>query len=303
MPVRSRAYLFCFVLASVFLVQAVPSLRAQDSKTPARPKIPWQDGPMVGQLGNVAEIRLPAGYRFTAKEGTLQLLERTQNPASGSELGAIIPIVEDKSDFWFLIFEFNEVGYVKDDEKGKLDADAIFESLRSGTEQGNEVRQQKGWKPFHLSGWSKPPFYDEKTHNLTWAVRGKAEGSGEESVNYSTRILGRKGTMNVDLVLSTGQLDKAVASFENVMSGFSFTTGQKYSEFRSGDKIAAYGLTALVAGTAGALALKSGLLAKFWKLIVVGLAALAGMIKRFFGYIKGLFSGKKENEPGSLPQG
>jgi uncharacterized membrane-anchored protein len=305
MPGRSRASIFYLGLLSLCLMLSAPLCRAQESKTTPEPQIPFQDGPVVGKLGNIAEIRIPAGYQFTDKAGTLKLLELTHNPASGSEVGAIVPAVQGDEGVWFAIFEFDEVGYVKDDEKGKLDADAIFESLRSGTEQSNEVRKKRGWKPFHLTGWTKPPYYDEKTHNLTWSVRGRVEGGEKDSINYSTRILGRRGTMNVDLVLALlpEQVAKVVPEFENLLNGFSFTTGQKYSEFRSGDKIAAYGLTALVAGTAGALALKSGLLAKFWKLIVVGLAAIAGVIKKFFGYIKGLFSGKKENEPGSLPQG
>jgi len=45
-----------------------------------------------------------------------------------------------------------------------------------------------------------------------------------------------------------------------MIGGFSYSSGYKYAEWRSGDKVAAYGLTALVAGGAGVALVKSGLL-------------------------------------------
>jgi uncharacterized membrane-anchored protein len=79
------------------------------------------------------------------------------------------------------------------------------------------------------------------------------------------------------------------------MKGFQFTAGEDYSSFRAGDKVAEYGLIALVAGGAGAVAAKTGLLSavvvffkKGAKLIVVGVAALAAFLKK-------LFSGKKDD--------
>ena len=48
------------------------------------------------------------------------------------------------------------------------------------------------------------------------------------------------------------------------------------------DKLAEYGLTALVVGGAGAALLKSGLLAKLWEPLVATLAALGVGIKRLF---------------------
>ena len=46
--------------------------------------------------------------------------------------------------------------------------------------------------------------------------------------------------------------------------------------------MAAYGLTALIAGGVGAAAAKSGLLAKLWKAIVVGIMALVAAIRKMF---------------------
>jgi uncharacterized membrane-anchored protein len=72
-----------------------------------------------------------------------------------------------------------------------------------------------------------------------------------------------------------------------MIGGFTYSPGFKYAEWRRGDKVAAYGLTALVAGGAGVALAKSGLLVKFWKLIVAGLAAAAAALKKMWAKITG----------------
>lgn len=310
MPRRSCLGPFLSVLVGLFLALFLMqhASLAQTSQNAPPPVIPWEDGPTVGRLGNIAQITVPQGYRFTGQSGAIKLLELTQNPSSGHELGALVPdSKDDKQDVWFVIFEFNETGYVKDDEKDKLDAAAILKSLQEGTEESNKVRKERGWQLFHVAGWNKPPFYNPRTNNLTWAIRGVADAMGNqpqgESINYSLRILGRRGTMNVDLVLSPHQVSAVVPEFENLMTGFSYVEGQKYAEFRAGDKIAEYGLTALVVGGAAAAAVKSGLLAKFWKVIVLGFVALAGAIKKIIAYIRRMISGNAAAEDTGTPQG
>lgn len=301
---------FLSVLVGLFLTLfLIPRAALAQSAQNAPPQvIPWEDGPTVGRLGTVAQITVPQGYRFTGQSGAIKLLELTQNPSSGHELGALVPdSKDDNKDVWFVIFEFNETGYIKDDEKDKLDAAAILKSLQEGTEESNKIRKQRGWQLFHVAGWNKPPFYNPRSNNLTWAIRGVADALGDqpqgESINYSLRILGRRGTMNVDLVLSPRQVEAVVPEFENLMTGFSYVEGQKYAEFRAGDKVAAYGLTALVVGGAAAAAVKSGLLAKFWKVIVLGFIALAGAIKKIIAYIRRMLSGNAAAEDTGTPQG
>jgi uncharacterized membrane-anchored protein len=253
---------------------------------PTKPKIDWQVGPTVGHLGDIAQIAIPEGYRFTGKEGAQQVLVLTHNVPNGSELGALIPDAKDAD--WFMIFEFRETGYVKDDDKDSLDADALMKNMREATEEGNQERQKRGWRPLHIAGWEKPPFYDPVTHNLTWATRVKGDDSADQgAVNHSIRLLGRRGTVNVDLVAGPGEYAAGITDFNTLIAGFSYNQGSRYSDFTAGDKVAKYGLAALIAGGAGAVALKTGLLAKFWKLIVVAFAAIAGFIKRIFRAIFG----------------
>jgi uncharacterized membrane-anchored protein len=273
-----------FLLAwSVAGVSQEPQASPQQ---PPGPKIEWQVGPTVGHLGDIAQINIPQGYRFTGKAGAQQVLVITHNVPNGSELGALIPDSKDAD--WFMIFEFRDTGYVKDDDKNSLDADALMKNMREATEAGNEERQKRGWRPLHIAGWEKPPFYDPVTHNLTWATRVKGDDPAETgSVNHSIRLLGRRGTVNVDLVAGPTEYAAGITDFNTLISGFSYNQGSRYSDFTAGDKVAKYGLAALIAGGAGAVALKTGLLAKFWKLIVVAFAAIAGFIKKIFKAIFG----------------
>lgn len=283
--------LFFFALLTLFF-SVVGT--AQEPPSQQQVKINWQDGPTIGQLGDIAQLKLPAGYRFTGKQGALTVMELTHNPPSGKELGVVIPAGGDVK--WFMTFEYSDMGYVKDDEKDKLDADAILKNLQQGTEAANEERRKHGWKPFHVTGWRTAPFYDPVTHNLTWAIDGKGDDpTGDGSVNHSIRLLGRGGTMDVDLVVAPEDYAASLSQFKAVISGFSYIQGQRYADFRAGDKVAKYGLAALIAGGAGAVLLKTGLLAKFWKLIVVGIAAIAGFIKKIFGSIFGSKETKVED--------
>jgi uncharacterized membrane-anchored protein len=235
----------------------------------------WQHGPTKGDLGGIATLVVPEGYQFLGKGDAVKFMELNENPTDGSELGVLVP--EDGS--WFVVYEFSADGYVKDDDRD-LDAGVLLASIRRGTAAANEIRRQKGWATLEILGWQQQPFYDTATNNLTWSIRGSSEGS--TSVNHSTRLLGRRGVMRVNLVAGPEDLGKAVPDFNSVMRGFTFNPGQTYAEFKRGDKVAEYGLTGLIVGGAGVALAKTGLLQKFWKVLVLAFIALAGAVKRFF---------------------
>jgi uncharacterized membrane-anchored protein len=259
------------------LVAAVPAAQAQDSAAIARfEAIEWQAGPTTGKLRE-AQVQVPADCRFADVKGTTEFLELTENPVAGNERGMLFCGGEEERS-WFVIFSFDDIGMVKDEEKDKLDADKILASLREGNEAGNEVRRERGWETIELEGWARPPYYDPKTNNLTWATMIVAQ-SGNRSVNHSVRLLGRGGVMSADLVVNPDAMDKAMPAFDGIITGFSYVPGQRYAEWREGDKVAAIGLTALVAGGVGAAAAKAGLFGKLGKMLAAGgKAIVAGLI-------------------------
>jgi len=238
--------------------------------------VKFQKGPSLGELGTTAQVKVPDGYVFAGGNDTRTIMETMQNPTTNRELGFVAPAKED----WFAVFEFQPIGYVKDDEKGSLDADAILESIKAGTEEGNKERARRGWPSLTVIGWETPPRYNEESHNLEWAVR--LESEGQAAVNYNTRVLGRGGVMEVTLVCNPAQLNETLPKFKTMLAGFDFVQGQKYSEFRQGDKMAAYGLTGLIAGGGVAVAAKSGVLKWLWKGLVAAAVGIAALAKKIF---------------------
>jgi uncharacterized membrane-anchored protein len=264
---------------------------AQSSVVSAQEKpIKWIPGPVTADLRQVAEVKIEDGYVFADAAESRRAMELMGNKPTGLEAGLIMPTKE--GDNWIITFDYNPVGYVPDDEKDRIDEVAILESIRAGTETANEFRKEKGFQPLHVTGWFEKPHYDETTNNLVWAIEAKEEGGGK-LVNYDVRLLGRGGYMSVTLVTDPASLSRQLPEVAKVLAGFSYKTGNRYAEFVKGDKLAGYGLTALVAGGGAAAAVKLGLFAwlgkvllKSWKLLVAGLVALAAGVKRALRWFK-----------------
>src|SRR5262245_4427169 len=271
-----------FVLFASIVSAAEPSSKEATKDAPAN-KINWQKGPSRGTLGNLAQIKIPEKYVFAGGEDTKQLMEAMQNPVTGQELGFLAP---EKAP-WFIVFEYDDTGYIRDDEKGSLDAVAMLASIKAGNEEGNKERAKRGWPTLEITGWEQQPRYDEKTHNLEWAIRGQSEG--KPVVNFNTRILGRGGVMRVTLVTGPEEFTATLPQYKAALADFSYNSGHKYAEYRQGDKLATYGLSALVVGGATAAAVKSGAFKWLWK--VGGLAVIAAL-----GFLKKLFGRRKPND-------
>jgi uncharacterized membrane-anchored protein len=265
----------CLGFALVLGLGSGITVGAQQGPNAALTALGMKTGPLIGDLGGIAKVDVPDGYGFLGKGGASKFMEMLQNPSDGSEIGVVLAPTGD----WFVVFTFSDDGYVKDDDRS-IDAKAILSSIKEGTEQANKERRKRGWSTLEVVGWQQSPFYDPKTNNLTWAIKGRSDNG--TSINHSTRLLGRRGVMNVDLVLDPDALSSAMPTFTTLLEGFSFNPGNRYSEFTTGDKVAGYGLAGLVLGGAGVALVKTGLLQKFWKVIVVGFLALMGFLKRFF---------------------
>jgi uncharacterized membrane-anchored protein len=256
----------------------VPQPSAQDVLWAQIGKLDWKLGPNQGEIAGTATIAVPKDYAFLSSAGTRRFLELNGN--LGTDNGFTFA---PRDISWFSVFSFDASGHVGDEEK--IDPDELLAIMKKSNADGNDERKKRGLETLVLEDWFVIPHYDIQTKRLEWGTRLRQQ-SGDFVVNYSIRLLGRSGVMSALLVSDPTSLDKDIKSFKTALSGFDFNPGQKYSEFRTGDKVAEYGLTALIVGGAAAAAAKSGAFKFLGKFLFVGvlggLAAAWAAIRKLF---------------------
>ncbi|HWY96548.1 MAG TPA: DUF2167 domain-containing protein [Steroidobacteraceae bacterium] len=226
-------------------------------------ELKWVHGPQRVQLFGNSTLEVPNGYVFLNPADTAKFETITHNIGGGTEY-----FLAPKDLHWEAHFRFQDDGYVKDNDK--IDSASLLENIQTNTKEANKIRRERGWDEMEVVGWQVQPHYDTQTNRLEWAVSGRDMKSNAAVVNFNTRILGRGGVMSAVLIADPDGLSAATEEFKSTLAGFEYVSGQRYAEYRPGDKVAKYGLAALVTGGAAAIAVKTGL----WK-VIVG-AAVAG---------------------------
>jgi uncharacterized membrane-anchored protein len=268
----------------------------QEAQAPADPEVEaiWnaamtaaRPGPEIVKFRDQAQISLPEGYLYIpAREGA-QLMNRMGNQTGPTFLGLIMP--QSDEEHWFVTLDYEESGYIEDDDARNWDADELLDNLREGTKIGNEHREKAGITPIEVTRWIQAPAYDESSHRLVWSAEVKEIGAAEQDpgVNYNTYVLGREGFLSLNLVTSVSQIESQKPAAHTLLAAVNFNDGKRYADFDPDtDKVAAYGLAALVGGIAakklGFFALAAAFLAKFAKVIIVAVAGLGAGLLRWF---------------------
>jgi uncharacterized membrane-anchored protein len=250
--------------------QLVEKMRALD----------WVKGPTTVAVEGNANLAIPDRYVFLDARNTAKFVELQHNLGNGKEV-----MVAPQDMHWMAYLEFSDEGYVKDNEK--IDAPALLKTLKENTEAANTERQRRGWSPLHVVDWARPPAYNTTTKRLEWATI--LDSQDGRAVNFSTKILGRRGHTSLIMVTDPDSLGRSESDLDSVLTGYAFKPGETYGEWRKGDKVAEYGLTALIVGGAAAVAAKKGLfsvlaafLAAAWKFIAAGLVAAIAWVRSLF---------------------
>jgi uncharacterized membrane-anchored protein len=240
----------------------------------------WVKGPATVTAEGDAKLAIPDQYLYLDARNTSKFLELQHNLSDGREV-----MVAPRNLQWQAYLKFSDEGYVKDDEK--IDAPQLLKTLKENTESANAERQRRGWGALHLVDWATPPVYNTTTKRLEWAtILESQDGRG---VNFFTKILGRRGYTSVIMVTNPDNLSAAEGGLDTVLTGYAFNPGETYADWRSGDKVAKYGLAALIVGGVAAVAAKKGLfsvlagfLAVAWKFIAAAAVAAVAWLRRLF---------------------
>ena len=240
---------------------------------------------------DIATLQLSDDFYYLAPSDAGRLLsEGWGNPPGITTLGMILPAKVNPLSRagWGVVVTYNDDGHVSDDDAAKIDYNELLKKMQDEDAKINEERKKQGYSALHLLGWAEPPRYDQAAHKLYWAKELKADDAGENTLNYSIRVLGRQGVLELNAVAAMSDLANIKQEMPKILAFTNFSDGNRYTDFNaSTDKVAAYGLAALVAG---GIAAKAGLFAKLGllllaakKFIVIGLVAAAGFFRKLFG--------------------
>lgn len=280
--------------AVLALTVASATLAAQGSTTTPEEfesKLSYQTG-KVELSGGMATITLPTSFRFLGEQDSRKLLVAWGNPPESSQgvLGMLVPsgISPLSQDGWAIVVTYDDDGYVNDADAKTLNYDKVLSDMKTETVDANKARREEGFEPITLVGWAEPPHYDAAAHKLYWAKELQFGSSTDHTLNYSIRILGRRGVLVLNAVSSIGQLDIVKKGTPDVLAAVEFNEGHRYTDYLPGtDKAAAYGIGGLIIG---ATAAKAGFFKLIWvallaskKLILAGIVAAGAAVKKFLG--------------------
>ncbi|MGE8279255.1 MAG: DUF2167 domain-containing protein [Stenotrophomonas sp.] len=282
------------LLAGVAVLVA-PSVRADDEQAGMTAEqfiqsLDFRHGTItVGQAK--AHFNLDDQFLYLDQADARRVLEDMWgNPPDESVLGLIVPrspaLTDDDS--WAVVVTYSDDGYVSDEDASKIDYSELLQTMQEEIRDGNPERVKAGYGSLDLVGWAVPPRYDAGSKKMYWARELAFNDQDHHTLNYDIRVLGRGGYLSLNAVAGMNSLDTVRAGMERLLPMTEFDAGARYADHNpSTDKIAAYGVASLIGG---GLAAKAGLfaklglvLAKFWKLLLVGLVLLGGGLKKMFG--------------------
>jgi uncharacterized membrane-anchored protein len=283
------AMLFILVTANAYSANTPEQTKLEIQNAVKAAEAAIKQGPLDIPFTEQATFHLPQYYGFVPTAESRALMKAMGNLVGEGFIGLIIP-TNNKNSGWLISVTYFKSGYVRDDDAKDWKADELLKNIREGTEEQNKSRQERGIPEMEILGWVEAPTYDAASHRLVWSIvscnKGQAD-TAEQGINYNTLTLGREGYISMNLVTNSNSIEKLKPVAKTLLSDLEFNSGRRYADFNAGtDKVAAYGLAAIVAGVAakklGFFAMVAVFVAKFAKVIILTMAAtIGGFFKKF----------------------
>ncbi len=239
-------------------------------------------------LDGMVTLQVPENFHYLSPDDAETLLTQIWGnpPGAGTDtLGMLIPadVTPFDDGSWGVTIEYEGDGNVSDEDADAIDYDDLLADMQESTLEQSKIRVSQGYESIELIGWAARPYYDQASHKLHWAKELSFGGDPSHTLNYDIRVLGREGVLVLSFIAAMEQQPMIEANLDKVLAMAEFNQGSRYEDFNPEmDKVAAYGIGALVAGKVAA---KAGLftaalllLKKFGVFILVAFGALFGKI-------------------------
>jgi len=243
------------------------------------------EGGITVPVGELSSLNLDESLLYLDQADSAIIQQYIGNTVYGTEIGSVFPASEEEN--WYVLFDYEESGYISDKEKSKINSKELLKSYQQGTEESNEGLPEE--EHLFVKGWHTEPYYDEADRTLKWALLAE-DFYGNSIINYNVRILTREGYVSVLLVTDQSTLDHDIEILNTlILPQYTINDGFRYEDHDpSTDKISEYGLTGLILGGAGLVAAKKAgllitaglLLKKFWFILFAIPIAIWNWVRR-----------------------
>ena len=239
----------------------------------------WKDGPVLVDF-NEANSKIEISQNFSVLEGKdAQQVLYWQN---GTRFDYINIYAVDNNGAQYS-FYYVDSGYVKTDDWTDVDPNKFIKEIKENYKTSNETRKKNGQATVLNISWKKKPYLDGIYNSVYYALN--VSWSDNTTTTEGTAIsLGREGYTRASYVEGdNGYQEQMLLNLSKIHK---FNDTKEYKDWKSGDKVAAAGIGALLATTLGVKALKPGLIAagllllkKFWFIIFLPFIWLGNLFK------------------------
>lgn len=231
----------------------------------------WQHGPKNVQLGNVASLVVPAGFRFLPAPPT------TPDPTAASASGATghqddtdrqkdedaqhdaaddpsIAMLAPEDGSWLMKVVLSRSGYVNSDYVS-LNPDDLARTME--VRANPAVPGMSAADRFSTSEnvtWIRPPHWDAKGRELDWLYENmEITSNAVNSTTYMNAMkLGRRYSVAMQIEMDDSEAkDRAIKmedTFDRLIGGLTFNSGEAYADYRPGDPKASLKLADFITG-------------------------------------------------------
>jgi uncharacterized membrane-anchored protein len=208
--------------------------------------VPSQPGPGTFALGEMADITIPDGYNWVARDSAQAFLAEIKCQAQGDELGVLVHALVPP---YNAVFQFEPIGFVKNPALPVNAAEAL-QVLMRGDDASDAQRERQGLSRQKILGWAKEPAYESRNGRLKWSLRLEETDAGGSlyPASLHARMFGREGVMKVTLACQPAALENVASDLDGLLNGFAFREGKRWEDAVEADKISAHDAASLVTG-------------------------------------------------------
>ena len=235
----------------------------------ARASLNWKNGPSVVNYNQAnSKISIPSNFQILEGKEAHQLLYWI----NGVDFDYVDVYAMGQNSEQYMFF-YTDSGYVKTDDWTDVNPNKFLKEITENYKTSNETRKKNGQTTVQNVTWKKKPYLDG-TYNSVYYALNITWSDNTSTVEGSAIILGKEGyTTGKYVAGDNGYQEQMLLNLSKIHK---FNATKEYKDWKSGDKVAAAGIGALLATTLGVKALKPGIIAagllllkKFWFIILL----------------------------------